>query len=160
MVNVSSRIHRIHTDAHVGESSPQKGTSFSTYPSLEGDSPGSWDETVLNNLDDVMFNANKHGIKLLISIYSYNALSAQSDFYGKWYGTGNFYTDKEAIQNFEKRIAYVLSHVNPHNNKTWAESSEYIFAFEAQNEAMHDQVRSIHQSMPQVAMLSVNHDIV
>lgn len=31
-----------------------------------------------------------------------------------------------------------MAHVNPNNGKTWAQSSEYIFAFETQNEAMHD----------------------
>lgn len=31
-----------------------------------------------------------------------------------------------------------MSHVNPNNGKTWAESSEYIFAFETQNEADHN----------------------
>ncbi|KAJ0315522.1 hypothetical protein COL922a_013839 [Colletotrichum nupharicola] len=41
---------------------------------------------------------------------------------------------------FRACIARVLSHVNPNNGKTWAQSSEYIFAFEAQNEAMHPQV--------------------
>lgn len=87
-----------------------------------------------------MFKANSYDIKLLISIHSYNALSAANDFYGKWYGTGDFYTDSGAIGYFKDRIAHVLAHVNPHNGKTWAESSEYIFAFEAQNEAMHQQV--------------------
>ncbi|KAL5361128.1 glycoside hydrolase superfamily [Aspergillus floccosus] len=122
-----------------GQSSAQKGTQLSPFPSLERDSPGNWDDTVLNRLDDVMYKAHQYGIKLLISIHSYNALSANSDFYGKWYGTGDFYTDTRAIAYFKNRIAHVLAHVNPHNGKTWAQSSEYIFAFEAQNEAMHDQ---------------------
>lgn len=87
-----------------------------------------------------MANAHTYGIKLLVSIHSYNALSGKADFYGQWYGTGNFYTDSNAIGYFKNRIAHVLSHVNPHNGKPWSQSSEYIFAFEAQNEAMHDQV--------------------
>ena len=95
---------------------------------------------MLNRLDDVMATAHDYGIKLLVSIHSYNALAANADFYGKYYGTGDFYTNSDAINYFKNRIAHVLAHVNPHNNKTWAESSEYIFAFEAQNEAMHDQV--------------------
>lgn len=45
------------------------------------------------------------------------------------------------IRYFQVRISHVLGHVNPNNGKTWADSSEYIFAFEAQNEAMHPQVR-------------------
>jgi mannan endo-1,4-beta-mannosidase len=87
-----------------------------------------------------MVKAKAYGIKLLISIHSYNALEANSDFYGKYYGTGDFYTNANAISQFKDRIAHVLAHVNPTNGKTWAQSSEYIFAFEAQNEAMHPQV--------------------
>lgn len=87
-----------------------------------------------------MHNANQYGIKLQISIHSYNALSAGNDFYGQTYGTGDFYTSSEAIGHFKDRIAYVLEHVNPHNGKPWSQCSEYIFAFEAQNEAMHEQV--------------------
>lgn len=88
-----------------------------------------------------MVKANGYGIKLQISIHSYNALSATPpDIYGDWYGTGDFYTSSDAIQYFKNRIQHVLEHVNPHTNKSWAESGEYIFAFEAENEAMHDQV--------------------
>jgi mannan endo-1,4-beta-mannosidase len=89
-----------------------------------------------------MVNAHDYGIKLLISIHSYNALEGNSDFYGNWYGTGDFYTNNDAIDYFKQRIAHVMAHVNPNNGKTWAQSSEYIFAFEAQNEAMHPQVQA------------------
>ncbi|KAJ4401620.1 hypothetical protein N0V91_007792 [Didymella pomorum] len=120
-----------------GQSSSQKGTNIDTFPSLQGDSPTAWDDTVLNRLDKFMVKAHSYGIKLLISVHSYNALEGNRDFYGKWYGTGDFYTNADAIKNFKDRIAHVLAHVNPANGKTWAQSSEYIFAFEAQNEAMH-----------------------
>ncbi|KAL4954362.1 hypothetical protein BDW69DRAFT_183581 [Aspergillus filifer] len=43
------------------------------------------------------------------------------------------------MRYFKDRIAHVLAHVNPTNGKKWAESSEYIFASEAQNEAMRQQ---------------------
>jgi mannan endo-1,4-beta-mannosidase len=87
-----------------------------------------------------MVKAHSYGIKLSISIHSYNALEGNRDFYGKTYGTGNFYSDMNAISQFKDRIAHVLAHVNPTNGKTWGQSSEYIFAFEAQNEAMHPNV--------------------
>jgi mannan endo-1,4-beta-mannosidase len=88
-----------------------------------------------------MFNARSYGIKLIISFHSYNALQDNRDFYGQWYGTGDFYSNTDAIGHYKDRIAHVMAHVNPHNGKTWAQSSEYIFAFETQNEAMHDNVR-------------------
>ncbi|KAF2151594.1 glycoside hydrolase family 5 protein [Myriangium duriaei CBS 260.36] len=122
-----------------GVSGTVKGTPVDTVPSLEGDSPGGYDDTVLNHLDDFMAVANGYGIKLLVSLYSYNALAANSDFYGKYYGTGDFYTNSDAINYYKQRVAHIMAHVNPHNGKPWSQSSEYIFAFETQNEAMHDQ---------------------
>ncbi|KAH9866053.1 hypothetical protein J1614_008617 [Plenodomus biglobosus] len=122
-----------------GQSGEAKGTPIDDFNGLQGDNPTAYDDTVLNRLDQFMVKAHDYGIKLLISIHSYNALEGNRDFYGKWYGTGNFYTDEAAIGHFKERIAHVLAHKNPTTNKSWAESSEYIFAFEAQNEAMHPQ---------------------
>ncbi|GKT59711.1 hypothetical protein ColTof4_10934 [Colletotrichum tofieldiae] len=122
-----------------GQSGSEKGTTFEAYNGLQGDGPDVWDDNVLNRLDNFMARAHGYGIKLLVSIHSYNALELNRDFYGKWYGTGDFYTNNDAIGYFKARIAHVLAHVNPNNGKTWAQSSEYIFAFEAQNEAMHPQ---------------------
>ncbi|XPS81813.1 Mannan endo-1,4-beta-mannosidase [Ascochyta lentis] len=122
-----------------GQSENTKGTPIDAFPGLQGDSPDSWDDTVLNRLDKFMMKAHSYNIKLLISIHSYIALEGNRDFYGKWYGTGDFYTNSEAMAHFQDRIKHVLSHVNSATGKTWAQSSEYIFAFEAQNEAMHPQ---------------------
>lgn len=87
-----------------------------------------------------MFNARGYGIKVIISFHSYNALKGKRDFYGQKYGIYDFYSNSEAIGHYKDRIAHVMAHVNPHNGKTWAQSPEYIFAFETQNEAMHDNV--------------------
>ncbi|KAF5011463.1 hypothetical protein FDECE_2428 [Fusarium decemcellulare] len=124
---------------HIGQQGEKKGTPIKDFNPLQGGSPDDWDNTVLDRLDIFMAKAHGYGIKLLVSIHSYNALESNSDFYGKWYGTGDFYTNSNAISQFKDRIAHVLAHVNPKNGKTWAKSSEYIFAFEAQNEAMHPQ---------------------
>ncbi|KAI0445512.1 beta-1,3-mannanase [Xylaria telfairii] len=119
-----------------GQNEDQKGTKLNHWSSLEGASPGSWNDEVLNRLDDLMHRAaTQYGIKLMISMHSYNALKASNDFYGKYWGTGYFYTNSDAISAFKNRINHIMSHKNPNNGKTWAESSEYIFAFEAQNEA-------------------------
>ncbi|KAL5424669.1 hypothetical protein PMIN04_003052 [Paraphaeosphaeria minitans] len=113
--SASVKVLRVWLD---GQSRAPKGTPINSFPSLQGDSPSAYDNTVLNRLDKFMDNR---------------------DFYGRWYGTGDFYTSTDAIRYFKDRIAHVLAHVNPANGKTWAQSSEYIFAFEAQNEAMHPQ---------------------
>ncbi|KAL4878889.1 glycoside hydrolase superfamily [Aspergillus karnatakaensis] len=146
-----------------GQSGTVKGTPINNFNSLQGASPDAWDDTVLNRLDSFMVKAHGYGIKLLISIHSYNALEAANDFYGQWYGTGDFYTNTDAIGYFKDRIAHVLAHVNPANGKTWGESSEYIFAFEAQNEAMHPQgnpsaLTSWQCTMAQAIKDNMNHN--
>jgi len=124
-----------------GQSGQPKGTPINPYKPLEGNSPQSWDDTVLKRLDAFMVKAHAHNIKLLISLHSYNALEGEKDFYGQRWGTGDFYKNHEAKEHFKKRIDHVLTHKNTITGKTWAQSSDYIFAFEAQNEAMHSNVR-------------------
>ena len=111
-----------------GQSGEPKGTPINEFGALEQGGPAQWDDTVLERYDDLMVKAAEYGIKLLISIHSYNALDGPSDFYGEWYGTGDFYTNSEAKGYFQDRIAHILSHVNPNNGKPWSECSEYIFA--------------------------------
>jgi mannan endo-1,4-beta-mannosidase len=123
-----------------GQSYPQKGTSINSYPYLEGSAPKTWNDEVLNRLDDFMYKARGYGIKLIVSFHSYNALEGKKDFYGQYYGTGDFYSSSEAISHYKDRIGHVMAHVNPHNGKPWSQSPEYIFAFETQNKAMHKNV--------------------
>ncbi|KAI0947704.1 hypothetical protein AcW1_009401 [Taiwanofungus camphoratus] len=74
-----------------GQSSSQQGTNINTFPDLEpnqicnGDT-SYYDDTVLQRLDDFMMAARSYGIKLLISMHSFNALQAR-DVYGREYGT-------------------------------------------------------------------------
>ncbi|GME50098.1 putative glycoside hydrolase family 5 protein [Neofusicoccum parvum] len=126
----------------------QKGTPLNPYGPLQGDSPDDWDDTVLERLDSLMVNAHSYGIKLQVSLHSFNALESNADFYGKYYGTGDFYTNANAISQFQDRIKHVLSHVNPQTGKTWAASSEYIFAFETQNEAMNNDETKLRANGP------------
>lgn len=112
-----------------------KGTPITTYPSLEHNQIGQYDDTVLNLMDGVMLNAYKYGIKLMISIHSFNALQA-GDVYGQVYGTGYFYEQQSAISAFDNRIRHVLNHNHKSLGKQWKDLKDYIFAFEAQNEAM------------------------
>lgn len=68
-------------------------------------------------------------------MHSYNAL-ASNDAYGKWYGIGDFYTNTDAQTYFDARLVHILNHVHTSLGKPWKELNEYIFGFEAENEAM------------------------
>lgn len=74
-------------------------------------------------------------------MHSWNALSA-GDVYGQWYGTGYFYEWANATSEFDNRLRHILNHNHKTLNKPWKELSEYIFAFEAENEAMIGKVSS------------------
>jgi len=112
-----------------------KGTTIQSYPSLEPSQVGVYDDTVLNLIDGLMITANKYGVKLLISMHSFNALQA-GDVYGKEWGTGYFYELSAATTAFDNRLRHVLTHTHTTLGKQWKDLPQYIFAFEAENEAM------------------------
>lgn len=66
-------------------------------------------------------------------MHSFNALAA-GDVYGAEYGTGYFYEQTTPQQQFDNRLKHVLNHVHYTLGKPWKELSDYIFAFEAENE--------------------------
>ncbi|GJE87868.1 glycoside hydrolase family 5 protein [Phanerochaete sordida] len=117
-----------------------KGTTITPFPDVEptticnGDQ-SCYDPTILNLLDTLMVEAHSYGIKLLITMHSFNALEA-GDVYGVEYGTGYFYEQTYPQQAFDKRLQYIMNHVNSQLGQPWKELSDYIFAFEAENEAM------------------------
>lgn len=68
-------------------------------------------------------------------MHSFNALQA-GDVYGKIYGTGYFYEQTAPQQAFDKRLVHILNHVHTTLGRPWKQLNEYIFGFEAENEAM------------------------
>jgi len=117
------------------DSGSTKGTNIQSYPNLEPDEVGQYNDTVLELVDGIMINAKNYGIKLLISMYSFNSLQA-NDTYGTQYTVEGFYENSDAISAFDARLTHVLNHQHTTLNQPWSQLSEYIFAFEAQNEAM------------------------
>jgi mannan endo-1,4-beta-mannosidase len=68
-------------------------------------------------------------------MHSFNALN-KPDVYGALYGTGYFYEWANATSQFDNRIKHILNHEHSTLGKPWKALSDYIFAFEAENEAM------------------------
>ena len=73
--------------------------------------------------------------QLIITMHTFNALEA-GDVYGVIYGTGYFYQEAAPQQAFDQRLIYIMNHVNAQLGQPWKELNDYIFAFEAENEAM------------------------
>ncbi|KAG8996058.1 hypothetical protein FRB94_008579 [Tulasnella sp. JGI-2019a] len=109
-----------------------KNTPITSYPDLET-TVGVYNDTVLDLLDAVMLDAKNYGIKLLISMHSWNALS-RPDIYGETYGVENFYIWQNATEAFDNRMRHVMNHVHSTLHVPWKHLSDYIFAFEAENE--------------------------
>lgn len=68
-------------------------------------------------------------------MHSFNALQG-GDVYGVEFGTGYFYEQAWPQQAFDYRLEYIMNHVNSELGKPWKQLNDYIFAFEAENEAM------------------------
>lgn len=68
-------------------------------------------------------------------MHSFNALAA-GDVYGAQYGTGFFYEQTTLQQAFDARLRYIMNRVHSTLGKRWKQLNDYIFAFEAENEAM------------------------
>ncbi|KAH9947739.1 glycoside hydrolase [Amylocystis lapponica] len=94
-----------------------------------------YNDTVLKRMDNFMVKAHSYGVKLLISMHSFNALQG-GDVYGKKYGVDNFYSQPGPQQAFDARIKHVLNHNHTTLGKPWKELSDYVFAFEPENESM------------------------
>lgn len=73
--------------------------------------------------------------QLIITMHSFNALAA-GDVYGAEYGTGFFYEQTAPQQAFDARLRYIMNHGHTTLGKPWKQLNDYIFAFEAENEAM------------------------
>ncbi|KAH9921423.1 glycoside hydrolase superfamily [Fomitopsis serialis] len=107
-----------------GEAETQKGTNINPSPNLEpvqicNGVASCYNDTVLDRLDDFMVLANSYGIKLLIDMHSFNALSA-GDVYGAAYGIADFYTNTTAQEAFDARLNSAITYLG----------------IEAENEAM------------------------
>jgi mannan endo-1,4-beta-mannosidase len=58
-----------------------------------------------------MITANQYGIKLMISMHSFNALQG-GDVYGQKWGTGYFYEQSDATSAFDNRLRHVMTHTH------------------------------------------------
>ncbi|KAF7354066.1 hypothetical protein MVEN_01093900 [Mycena venus] len=132
----------------------QKASNNVAVHDLEANGLGTYNDTVLDLIDQLMVDAHSYGndsysswllagdmdsagVKLLIGMYDQNALRG-GDNYNATYGLEGFYTNASAISTFNDRINHILStHKNALlGNRSWSELSDYIFGLEAQNEPM------------------------
>ncbi|KAI8612029.1 glycoside hydrolase superfamily [Chytriomyces sp. MP71] len=109
---------------------------------IENDHVGVYNDTMLNAIDELMFVASQHGIKLLLCMHDRYNLDATFDLDGYFNdfvegGTLElFYSNPAAQSAFDKRLEHIVNHVNPlMGGRKWRDIPEGIYAFEIENEA-------------------------
>ncbi|CAK4072827.1 unnamed protein product [Aphanomyces euteiches] len=126
-----------------------KGTSSSGVQDLESNQVGQYDDTILKQVDQLMWEAYQRNIKLVIALHDRWALGCwDSDAYVSKYNlpttycgqavnrADTFYTNTNAQTDFDRRLAHILQHKNPNfGNRAWGNIPEAILGFEPQNES-------------------------
>eukprot|EP00729_Bicosta_minor_P008497 gene8497-35004_t len=118
-------------------------------PDVEPVSVGTYDDTILGKLDDLLFEASARGIKVTVALHDRWSLGCwRSDAYQKKYNIsvssncgkepesndpGAFYT--HARKDFKARIVHVLQYRSRHTHQPIGHWKEAVFSVEAENEA-------------------------
>ncbi|BGO91075.1 hypothetical protein NBRC10512_005832 [Rhodotorula toruloides] len=127
-----------------------KGSNNQAVNDLEPSQVGTYDDTILNLIDQLMYDCKQRGLKLMIALSdryalgfwstdSYatqlNIVKAGSSGVQKVADASSFYTSEWAIGMFEKRLAHIMNHQNQAlGGRKWADLDDVIYAVEPQNE--------------------------
>lgn len=129
---------------------------------------GTFHSLTMDKIDRTLALGKEYGIKFMIAMHDRWALGCwRKDAYvDKWSipfesppdkctgvsmnnpnNPAPFYNNEAIKTDFKNRLTYLLNHQNPYlNNKTWAELSDVIFAFEPQNEPQRGSTNPIGDS--------------
>lgn len=129
-----------------------KNTGSREMPDIEPVAVGTYDDTQLNAIDQLMVEAHARGIKLTIALHDRYQLGCWgNDTYVSKYklpavdcntasASSNdvtwFYQDPSPIYDYDKRIKHILEHRNTllSGSPQWKDLSDYIFSFNIENE--------------------------
>lgn len=127
-----------------------KGSNSQAVNDVEPNTIGTYDDTILNLVDQLMYDCSQRGLKLLITLGDRYALGWWStDAYALSLGivkagssgvqqvtdASKFYTSSSAAASWDNRMAHILAHKNSLlGNKPWSQLGSVVYAFEPQNE--------------------------
>ncbi|KAJ3202416.1 hypothetical protein HDU82_007369 [Entophlyctis luteolus] len=116
-----------------------KSTNSVGADDLETTTVGVYDDTILDQIDQLMLRMSNYGMQLLICMHDRWSLTNEwgyCDGYCQKYSYTQFYTSSAAAADFDNRLAHVVQHRNPYmNNQMYKDLSSVIYAVEIQNEA-------------------------
>jgi mannan endo-1,4-beta-mannosidase len=131
-----------------------KATGSVEMPDIEPKQVGTWDDTQLKAIDQLMLESRERGIKLIIAAHDRYQLGCWgNDTYVTKYklpalDCGNpatparnndvtsWYQDASPVNDFDNRLAHILQHRNTllPGAPQWKDLSSHIFSFNIQNE--------------------------
>ncbi|USP74620.1 glycoside hydrolase family 5 protein [Curvularia clavata] len=129
-----------------------KNTGSVEMPDIEPQQVGTYDDTQLRVIDQLMVEAHDRGIKLVIALHDRYQLGCWgNDTYVSKYklpaidcattpaaqnDVTFFYQDASPIFDFDNRLTHILQHQNEliPGAPQWKDLSDYIFSFNIQNE--------------------------
>ncbi|KAI0467775.1 glycoside hydrolase [Xylaria cf. heliscus] len=116
----------------------EKGSTVAKtiYP-LES-SIGVYNDTVLDAIDSVLVKLAAKNIKAIVSPHdaANQFLTGSSDPYWNRYGSGYFYEQQAAFDDYDARLSHVLNYKGKTSGQVWKNWSKAIMAFDLQNEPM------------------------
>jgi mannan endo-1,4-beta-mannosidase len=140
--------------------------SSTPVPDVEPQAVGVFDDTILERLDDLLFEASARGIKLTVALHDRWSLGCwRSDAYQRKYNLPRADCQHNSSSNdptkfysngrvdFENRIKHILAFKSRHTNAPIGQWKDAIFSVEAENEAFgHAEVKqllgnNLHQCM-------------
>ncbi|KAI0903160.1 glycoside hydrolase [Ustulina deusta] len=114
----------------------QKGSKLSkTIQELES-TIGVYNDGVLDAVDSVLVKLAAKNIKAIISPHdaANQFKTGSSDPYWNKYGSGYFYEQQAAYNDYDARLSHVLNYKGKISGKVWKNWSQAIMAFDLQNE--------------------------
>ncbi|KAJ3103467.1 hypothetical protein HK100_004198 [Physocladia obscura] len=108
---------------------------------LEEQTVGVYNDTILNQIDQLMYRMEKYNMKLLIAMHDYWVLVDEyfiCDAYCQKYckNPAVFYNTTQAAHDIDNRYKHIINHRNPYlKNRKYKDLDNVIYAVELQNEA-------------------------
>ncbi|KAJ3204519.1 hypothetical protein HDU82_005781, partial [Entophlyctis luteolus] len=117
-----------------------KGTDSVGVDDLEMETIGAYNDTILSQIDQLMARMYVFNMKLILCMHDRWVLSDEygiCDAYCIKYNKNStaFYNDPAAFTAFDKRLAHIVTHVNPFFNTAYKNLDSVLYAVELQNEA-------------------------
>ncbi|KAI0117633.1 glycoside hydrolase [Hypoxylon sp. NC0597] len=137
MSSYGAKVVRLWVNGQTAGSCQKGSTIENNIPPLES-AIRKYDDTVLDAVDNVLVKLAAKGIKAIISPHdaANQFRDGTGDPYQDRYGSGYFYEQQAAFDDYDARLSHVLNYKGEFSGQVWKDWSDAIMAFDLQNEPM------------------------